>query len=100
MDIKIATLVGGMDIVNQRRELLNGPALVVGTPGRVFRSHSRGNYRTEEIQTIVLDEGDHMLDLGFREELEAILNHMKMLTESGYSPQPCQNRFVNSQKII
>jgi ATP-dependent RNA helicase DeaD len=72
MDIKIATLVGGMDIVNQRRELLNGPALVVGTPGRVLDHIRRGNYRTEEIQTIVLDEGDHMLDLGFREELEAI----------------------------
>ena len=46
--------------------------MVVGTPGRVLDHIRRGNYRTEEIQTIVLDEGDHMLDLGFREELEAI----------------------------
>lgn len=72
MNIKVATLVGGMDIENQRRELLNGPALVVGTPGRVLDHIRRSNYHTEEIQTIVLDEGDHMLDLGFREELEAI----------------------------
>ena len=77
MQVKIATLVGGMDIENQRRELLAGATIVVGTPGRVLDHIRRGNFHTDGIETVVLDEGDHMLDLGFREELEAILEAHK-----------------------
>ena len=77
MRVKVATLVGGMDIENQRRELLTGVAIVVGTPGRVLDHIRRGNFHTDGIVTIVLDEGDHMLDLGFREELEAIFESHK-----------------------
>ncbi|MCX6089160.1 MAG: DEAD/DEAH box helicase [Candidatus Atribacteria bacterium] len=73
LNVKVTALVGGMDIERQRHELLEGAAVVVGTPGRVLDHIRRGNVHTSSIESIVLDEGDHMLDMGFREELEAIL---------------------------
>lgn len=73
MGIRTATLVGGLDMERQIRSLREGAAVTVGTPGRVLDHIRRGTLRTEEIQSVVLDEGDHMLDMGFREELEAIL---------------------------
>ncbi|MBR4401636.1 MAG: DEAD/DEAH box helicase [Synergistes sp.] len=73
MGIRTATLVGGLDMERQIRSLREGAAVTVGTPGRVLDHIRRGTLKTEEIHSVVLDEGDHMLDMGFREELEAIL---------------------------
>ena len=72
--INTASLVGGMDIVAQLKALKHGAAVVVGTPGRVRDHVERGSFDTSEIHSVVLDEGDLMLDMGFREELEAILD--------------------------
>ena len=68
--ISTASLVGGMDIYPQLR------TLITGTPGRVRDHIQRKSFETSEIHSIVLDEGDLMLDMGFREELEAILDAM------------------------
>lgn len=76
LDLSVASLVGGMDMSQQIRSLRNGSAIVTGTPGRVLDHIRRGTLVTTDIHTVVLDEGDHMLDLGFREELEAILESL------------------------
>jgi ATP-dependent RNA helicase DeaD len=71
---RIASCVGGMDIRREQRELANGVHIVVGTPGRLKDHVERGNFNTSALRAVVLDEADEMLDLGFREDLEAILD--------------------------
>uniref|UniRef100_UPI00135BFB99 DEAD/DEAH box helicase n=1 Tax=Rhodovarius lipocyclicus TaxID=268410 RepID=UPI00135BFB99 len=71
---RIAGAVGGMDPVAERRAFQQGAHIIVGTPGRVRDHIDRGNIRTEGLRAVVMDEADEMLDLGFREELEAILD--------------------------
>ena len=73
---RVATCVGGMDPVAERRALAQGAHLVVGTPGRLRDHLERGNLVPGALRAIVLDEADEMLDLGFREELEAILDEI------------------------
>lgn len=70
---EIATCVGGMDMRDERRSLERGAHIVVGTPGRLVDHINRGSFDTSAIRAVVLDEADEMLDLGFREELELIL---------------------------
>lgn len=74
--VKVATLVGGLDMERQIRSLRDGANVVVGTPGRVLDHVRRGTFKTSSICSIVLDEGDHMLDMGFHDEMEAILKSM------------------------
>ena len=74
LKISCASLVGGMDIVPQLKALKHGAAIIAGTPGRVRDHIQRGSFATDDIHSVVLDEGDLMLDMGFREELEAILD--------------------------
>ena len=74
LSVSCASLVGGMDIVNQLKTLRHGAAIIAGTPGRVRDHIQRGTLKTDEIHSVVLDEGDLMLDMGFRDELEAILD--------------------------
>lgn len=71
--IGTATIVGGMSMEHQIFQLRRGASVVVGTPGRVLDHIRRGTLDLSEIETLVLDEGDNMLDMGFRDELEAIL---------------------------
>ncbi|MCR5346304.1 MAG: DEAD/DEAH box helicase [Fretibacterium sp.] len=71
--LSVASLVGGMEIVPQLKNLHHGAAIIVGTPGRVRDHVERGSLDVDGIQHVVLDEGDLMLDMGFRDELEAIL---------------------------
>ncbi len=73
MGAQVAALVGGVAIGPQIGTLRRGAAVVVGTPGRVLDHIRRGSLKVDEIDSIVLDEGDHMLDLGFRDEMESIL---------------------------
>ncbi|MGK6312752.1 DEAD/DEAH box helicase [Neorhizobium sp. DT-125] len=69
----IASCVGGMDIRSERRALERGAHIVVGTPGRLCDHIRRNALDMSEIKVAVLDEADEMLDLGFREDLEFIL---------------------------
>ncbi|MET0591234.1 MAG: DEAD/DEAH box helicase, partial [Polyangiaceae bacterium] len=70
---KVVAVTGGASYIDERRGLASGPAIVVGTPGRLLDHLNRRNIDPSEVGAIVLDEADRMLDLGFREDLEAIL---------------------------
>ncbi|MCZ0961193.1 DEAD/DEAH box helicase [Paracoccus benzoatiresistens] len=70
---RIATCVGGMDYRGERRALERGAHIVVGTPGRLRDHIERGSLDLSALRVAVLDEADEMLDLGFREDLEFIL---------------------------
>jgi ATP-dependent RNA helicase DeaD len=74
--IRVVTLYGGDPIDRQIRALKAGVQVVVGTPGRIIDHLERGTFQTEHIHTVVLDEADEMLDMGFREDIEAILEEM------------------------
>ena len=70
---KVASCVGGMDMRDERRALARGCHVVVATPGRLRDHILRGSIDLDAIRAVVLDEADEMLDLGFREDLEFIL---------------------------
>jgi ATP-dependent RNA helicase DeaD len=70
----IVSCVGGMDIRSERRALERGAHIVVGTPGRLCDHIRRNALDMSELKAAVLDEADEMLDLGFREDLEFILD--------------------------
>ena len=72
--LRIATCVGWMDASKERRNLRGGPAIVVGTPGRLRDHIERGALDLSGLIGVVLDEADEMLDMGFREDLEEILD--------------------------
>ncbi|MFN3584418.1 DEAD/DEAH box helicase [Phenylobacterium sp.] len=71
---RIVTCVGGMDARREQRALAAGCHIVVGTPGRLRDHLERGNLDLSGLRVAVLDEADEMLDLGFREDLEEILD--------------------------
>ena len=71
---RIATCVGGMDASKERRSLNHGAHIVVGTPGRLRDHLERGALDLSALRVAVLDEADEMLDMGFREDLEQILD--------------------------
>ena len=71
---RIATCVGGMDPRAERRVLERGAAIVVGTPGRLKDHLERGALDLSGLRAVVLDEADEMLDMGFAEDLTAILD--------------------------
>lgn len=70
----VASTVGGMDMRDERRTLGRGTHIVVATPGRLRDHITRGSIDLSELKAVVLDEADEMLDLGFREDLEFILD--------------------------
>ena len=70
---RIVTCVGGMDPSRERRALYAGAHIVVGTPGRLRDHVERGALDLSSVRFVVLDEADEMLDMGFREDLEEIL---------------------------
>lgn len=72
--VRIATCVGGMNPQSERRALRAGANIVVGTPGRLRDHLERGALDLSALAAVVLDEADEMLDMGFREELESILD--------------------------
>ena len=71
---RILSCVGGMDASRERRSLANGCHIVVGTPGRLRDHLERGQLDMSALKAVVLDEADEMLDLGFREDLEFLLD--------------------------
>lgn len=71
---RIASCIGGTDARREARTLERGAHIVVGTPGRLCDHLSRGKLKLSSLRVIVLDEADEMLDMGFREELEQLLD--------------------------
>lgn len=89
---RIVTCVGGMDASKERRNLAGGAQVVVGTPGRLRDHLERGALDLSSLRVAVLDEADEMLDMGFREDLEEILDatpeERRTLLFSATMPKP------------
>src|SRR5688572_24660776 len=75
-ELWIGEIVGGMPMKPQIRDLAAGFDVLVATPGRLFDHVERGNVDLSEVQVLVLDEADRMLDMGFRPQIEAILERL------------------------
>ena len=74
--IKVLPIYGGQDISRQIKALKGGATIIIGTPGRVMDHLRRKTIRCDYINTIVLDEADEMLNMGFREDIETILSYI------------------------
>ena len=81
--IKVLPVYGGQDIVRQIKNLKAGVQIVVGTPGRVMDHMRRHTLKMEHVHTIVLDEADEMLNMGFRDDIETILQEMPKERQTG-----------------
>ncbi len=75
--IRVAVLYGGAGIVGQAKQLEKKPQIVVATPGRLMDHYNRKNIRLDKIQTVVLDEADRMLDMGFFKDVTKIIEKVK-----------------------
>ena len=105
--IKTLPIYGGQDISRQIRSLASGAQIVVGTPGRVMDHLRRHTIKTANIHTIILDEADEMLNMGFREDIETILTDIpderQTILFSATMPRPILNitkKFQNNAEHI
>src|SRR5690606_4204963 len=73
--IRALPIYGGSNYETQIRGLKDGVSIVVGTPGRVVDHMERGTLRLNGLHTLILDEADEMISMGFKEELEFILQN-------------------------
>jgi len=71
--ISVVPIYGGQEIDRQFKALKNRPQVIIGTPGRTMDHMRRGTIVLNDVKTVVLDEADEMLDMGFREDIEFIL---------------------------
>ncbi len=74
-EARVLPVYGGQPIERQLRALERGVQVVVGTPGRIMDHMRRGTLALDAIRTVVLDEADEMLDMGFAEDIEYILQY-------------------------
>ena len=91
-NIKVLTLCGGMPFGPQIGSLEHGAHIVVGTPGRVEEHVRKGTLKLEEVSTLVLDEADRMLEMGFQETLDKIIERIPadrqtLLFSATYPPE-------------
>ena len=76
-NIRVAVLYGGAGIGGQIKQLERKPQIVVATPGRLMDHYNRKTIRLDKIQTVVLDEADRMLDMGFFKDVTRIIEKVK-----------------------
>ncbi|OEH93061.1 DEAD/DEAH box helicase [Bacillus solimangrovi] len=105
--LQTVPVYGGQDIRQQIRSLKKRPHIVAGTPGRLLDHIRRKTIRLDQIQTAVLDEADEMLNMGFIEDIEAILKEMpeqrQTLLFSATMPAPIQRiaeTFMKEPKVV
>lgn len=72
--VKVSAVYGGASMEKQIHELKRGANIIIGTPGRVMDHIRRHTLRPETLRTVILDEADEMLNMGFREDIETILS--------------------------
>ncbi|MFD1090601.1 ATP-dependent RNA helicase DbpA [Providencia vermicola] len=77
-NIKILTLCGGVPFSVQRDSLAHAAHIIVATPGRLLDHLNRETVQLDELQTLVLDEADRMLDMGFMPDIETVINYAPM----------------------
>lgn len=101
--VKILPIYGGQDIGKQIRSLKGGVQIIIGTPGRVMDHMRRHTIKVQELHTIVLDEADEMLNMGFREDIETILQdtpeERQTVLFSATMPQAIMEIARNYQKL-
>ena len=89
-DLKVLPVYGGSSIESQIRSLRQGVQIIVATPGRLIDLINRGVVKLDDVHTVILDEADEMLNMGFLESIDAILAHVpqerKMLMFSATMP--------------
>ena len=99
---RVASCVGGMNVRQEQRALQSGAHIVVGTPGRLRDHLERGSLVISNLKVVILDEADEMLDLGFREDIEEILDatpsERRTLLFSATIPKPIANLARTYQK--
>ena len=105
--IKVLPIYGGQDIVKQIRSLKSGTQIVIGTPGRVMDHMRRKTMKLDFVHTVVLDEADEMLHMGFREDIEFVLSGVpeerQTVLFSATMPKPIMEitkKFQNNAKVI
>lgn len=74
--VKVLPIYGGQDIVKQIRSLKDGTQVIIGTPGRVMDHMRRKTVKFDNVHTVVMDEADEMLNMGFLEDMETILSQL------------------------
>ena len=106
-NLEIAAVYGGAAIVNQLRQLKKGVHVVVGTPGRILDHLRRGSLVLDQLKFLVLDEADEMLDMGFLEEIEAIMvrtpKEKRTLCFSATMPDPIRRlaeRYMDKPQVV
>lgn len=72
--IRSLPIYGGQDIVKQIRALRKRPQIIIGTPGRLLDHINRKTIKLDDVQTVILDEADEMLDMGFMDDIQSILS--------------------------
>ncbi len=107
MKIFSAICVGGMPIYTQIKDLSRHPNFVIGTPGRIKDLADRGKIRFADFNNVVLDEVDHMLDMGFVEPITAILRELNPKRQSLFfsatmppNIRSLINKFTNEPKTV
>ncbi|WP_442864098.1 DEAD/DEAH box helicase [Anoxybacillus sp. J5B_2022] len=105
--VRVLPIYGGQDIERQIRALKKRPHIIVGTPGRIIDHINRKTLRLEHVHTVVLDEADEMLNMGFVEDIEAILSNVpterQTLLFSATMPEPIRRiaeRFMNNPHLV
>ena len=105
--IKVLPIYGGQDIVKQIRSLKSGTQIVIGTPWRVMDHMRRKTMKLDFVHTVVLDEADEMLNMGFREDIEFVLSGVpeerQTVLFSATMPKPIMEitkKFQNNAKVI
>ena len=104
---RVLAVYGGQDIDRQIRALKKKPQIIVGTPGRLLDHIKRKNIRLENVHTVVLDEADEMLNMGFIEDIESILSTVpeerQTLLFSATMPDPIRKiagRFMHDPVLV
>lgn len=80
-NITYESIYGGKRISSQTNRLKSNPDIVVGTPGRLIDHINRGNIDIKKVNTLVIDEADEMLLMGFRPEVDTIVSNIKSLSQ-------------------
>lgn len=106
-ELETVLLIGGVKLGPQIEDLRRHPDIVVATPGRLWDHYERRNLSFDAIEHLVLDEGDHMLDLGFLPQIQRILQELpaqrQTMMFSATMPQQIEsiaNRFMRSPELI
>ena len=90
--LRIVPVYGGEDIRTQLRQLDITPQIIVATPGRLIDLIDRGKIRLENIDYLVLDEADEMLNMGFKDDIETILEKTPEQDVRCFSQPPCRRK--------